>query len=71
MEPFWKSLCECKLLPLTTDYCPSDKELVAKTGKKNLYQHEFDTPELFASPLIRTIDDYLNEYICLRLTQNF
>lgn len=27
MEPFWKSLCECKLMPLTTDFVPSDKVL--------------------------------------------
>jgi hypothetical protein len=27
MEPFWRSLSECKLMPLTTDYYPGEKDL--------------------------------------------
>jgi hypothetical protein len=67
MEPFWRSMSECKLLPLTTDFFPGEKELMTKTK----YQNEPATPWFFKLPFIHTVDDYLNEYICLRLTQNF
>ena len=42
MEPFWRSLCECKLMPLTTDYYPGNKELKMMVGTR--YQYEPSTP---------------------------
>jgi hypothetical protein len=67
MDPFWRSLCECKLLPLTTDYYPCEKEI--KNTQR--YHNELSQVNSSRTGFIRSIDDYLNEYICLRLTQNF
>ena len=67
MEPFWKSLCECKLLPLTTDHFPEQSQL--KNTQR--YHNELSQVNSTKTGLIRTMEDYLTEYICLRLTQNF
>eukprot|EP00347_Sterkiella_histriomuscorum_P009116 403342460 len=69
MEGFWKNLCECKLLPLTTDYFPQDSLI----GNKAKYHYELSQANFFAKKggLITTVEEYLTEYICLRLTQNF
>jgi hypothetical protein len=67
MESFWKSLSECKLLPLTTDFFPPDKLL------NNYQRYHFELSQVYVNKtgFIKTINDYLTEYICLRLTQNF
>lgn len=67
MEPFWRSLCECKLLPLTTDFYPGEK-LLKNTQK---YHNELSQVYQTKTQLIRNVEEYLNEYVCLRLTQNF
>lgn len=67
MEPFWRSLSECKLMPLTTDYHPADKEL----KNKQLYHNDHSTVNVTKTGFIKRSEDYLTEYICLRLTQNF
>lgn len=67
MEPFWRSMSECKLMPLTTDYFPSDK-LINNTQK---YHNDLSMVYQTRSGFILKPEDYLNEYICLRLTQNF
>ena len=67
MEPFWRSLCECKLLPITTDYFPEEKEIKITAR----YHNELSQVNHSKTGFIRTIEDYLTEYICLRLTQNF
>ena len=66
MEGFWKNLCECKLLPLTTDYFPQDSLI----GNKAKYHYELSQANFFAKKggLITTVEEYLTEYICLRLT---
>jgi len=69
-DGFWKNLCECKLMPLTTDYFPND------TVKNNKTKYSLDPRQAVnvttkKKGIIQTLDDYLREYICLRLSQNF
>ena len=67
MEPFWKSLTECKLLPLTTDYFPEKQEI----NNTNRYLNDLSFINVDKTGFMRTIEEFLTEYICLRLTQNF
>lgn len=54
-------------MPLTTDYFPNENQL--KNTQK--YHNELSQVYQKKMALIRNVDDYLHEYICLRLTQNF
>jgi len=69
MEGFWRNICECKLLPLTSEFLPVDSEL----KKKNKYHYELSQANVVTKKngLIRNAEEYLTEFICLRLTQNF
>ncbi len=67
MEPFWKSLTECKLLPLTTDFFPEQKDI----NNTSRYFNDFSLINIVKTGFMRTIEDFITEYICLRLTQNF
>ena len=69
MEPFWKSLTECKLLPLTTDFFPEQKDL--NNVSRYLNDLSLINEVKTKTGLMRTFEDFITEYICLRLTQNF
>lgn len=64
MEPFWKSLTECKLLPLTTDFFPEQKDI----NNTSRYLNDFSLINVVKTGFMRTIEDFITEYICLRLT---
>ncbi|CDW71794.1 UNKNOWN [Stylonychia lemnae] len=69
MDGFWKNICECKLLPLTTDFFPHESQL----RNKNKYHYELSQASVVSRKggLIQNFEQYFTEYICLRLTQNF
>jgi hypothetical protein len=54
-------------MPLTTDYFPEIKDLNNITR----YHNDFSQVNLIKTGFIRSLEDYLTEYVCLRLTQNF
>jgi hypothetical protein len=60
MEPFWKQLCEVRLLPLTT---PFEHEM-NKLRDTKIYKHE-------EIPFDSKYPNAEMENLCLRLTQNF
>ena len=67
---FWKNLCECRLLPLTTDFHPEDKEI---SNIKEYYCNEqglIERPVGNRVTLFTSDQDFLEEFLCLRLTQN-
>jgi len=61
MEGFWRSLCECKLLPLTSAFFPDEKKL------NTLSQYKKEECSVDFLNKVEKIKDNL----CLRLTQNF
>jgi len=67
---FWKNICECKLLPLTTDFFPSDVDFKNLERYHKHEQQHLDKPKNSIS-LVPSDKHYLEEFLCLRLVQNF
>ena len=66
---FWKNVCECRLLPITTDYFPDDQ----KKDDANKYYRSEDNIITKPQNEITMVKDkcaYVEEFLCLRLTQN-
>lgn len=60
MKGFWRSLCEVKIMPLTTEFFPDMSQRVFYDKyNKDIYN------------LDRENDETINENLGLRLTQNF
>lgn len=60
MKGFWRSLCEVKIMPLTTEYFPDTSHRVFYDKyNKDIYN------------LDKENDETINENLGLRLTQNF
>lgn len=66
---FWKNICECKLLPLTTDFFPSEVDF-NRRGLYRSHKEHLDKPKNSIS-LVPSDKHYLEEFLCLRLVQNF
>lgn len=68
MERYHQDLCECPLLPLTTDFFPVMKDFYSKKFHK-AESKSIDKPQNKVS-LMHSESSYQSEFLALRLTQN-
>ena len=64
---FWKNICECKLLPITIDIYPDQKDI------KNFKEYHKNESKYIFKPnnnltLVKTQAKYIEESLCLKLT---
>jgi hypothetical protein len=64
---FWRNICECRLLPLTIDYQPTQGEV---SNREVYYMNEnkiLEKPQNEVT-FVKTDGNFIEELVCLRLT---